>query len=1225
MVILIFSGSADEWIRAIRAGRDYLNTGKVAGPNLYFEASQDPLGRPKKKPKCYLSNSHSLVLPQLCQRSAAISATTATNPSASISTPPPTTAGSDGRPSICMQTLTHLPFRNGAISSAARCCASSRTAAASAIAAAPLDRQHQNHRLLLSESLTSVAHSPASPSPIPELLSILSSPNWQKNPALRTLIPSITPSHVSSLFAFNVDPQTALGFFNWIAQRPGFKHNVQSHSSLLAILIPNNFLGVAEKVRLSMIKCCDSVDDARFLLDFVLSMNRDSGLKFKLTVRCYNTLLMSLSRFLMIDEMKKVYIEMLDEKVSPNIYTFNTMINAYCKLGKVAEAEVYVRKIFQAGLSPDTFTYTSLILGCCRNRDVDGAYGVFVQMPQKGCRRNEVSYTNLLHGLCEAKRVDEALKLFSQMGEDNCFPTVRTYTVLIWGLCGSNRRSEAMDLFEEMPKRGCQPNLHTYTVLMDSMCKDNKVDEARRMLDGLLEKGLVPNVVTYNALMDGYCKEGRMDDALEVLALLESNSCSPNARTYNELICGYSRIKNLHKAMALLDRMIERKLSPDLMTYNSLIHGQCKLGELDTAYRLLDMMEESGLAPDQWTYGFLIDTLCKKSRVQEAHDLFESLPKKGVKANEVMYTALIDGCCKAGKLEDAKNLVNRMLEEGCLPNSCTYNALIDGLCKEGKMEEALNMVEKVTKDLKPTVHTYTIMIKQMLAEGDFDHAQKVFEQMVSSGLQPDVFTYTTFLHAYCIQGRVKEAEHVMDKMKKEGIVPDSLTYTLLIDAYGRLGLLPCAFDVLKRMFAAGCVPSHHTYSFLLKHILIEKQVKENGIAVGLGSVSNIKTTIDLDDVWNTVEFPSVLELFDKMSEHGCYPDLNTYTKLIIGFCNKGRLEIAFQVFGHMEERGITPNEKTYISLINCCCAQRLLGEAMKLMDGMIEQGLLPQLESYKLLLCGLYDEEENDKAKEAFCSLLEHGYNHDEVAWKLLVDGLLKRGFVDRCSELLGNAILLLSSQYFSMMTEPMSTVIISSDSRLLFQYGCFHVLRSSGPPFVPPTIFIKQGLASFLLFSTRNFWMILRAMQQPRRGCPQPHCQHSITVLDTCKNHPLVQYKEFLDDFESNAAATQRLPAASLTRNFWMILRAMQQPRRGCPQPHCQHSITVLDTCKNHPLVQYKEFLDDFESNAAATQRLPAASLLSHITSAADADFFKSSVRRHGQLEKVNRIEECC
>lgn len=107
-----------------------------------------------------------------------------------------------------------------------------------------------------------------------QLFSILSRPNWQKHPSLKNLVPSIAPSHISALFALNLDPQTALAFFNWIGQKHGFKHNVQSYVSMLNILVPNGYLHIAEKMRILMIKSADSSENALFVLEMLRSMNR---------------------------------------------------------------------------------------------------------------------------------------------------------------------------------------------------------------------------------------------------------------------------------------------------------------------------------------------------------------------------------------------------------------------------------------------------------------------------------------------------------------------------------------------------------------------------------------------------------------------------------------------------------------------------------------------------------------------------------------------------------------------------------------------------------------------------------------------------------------------------------------------------------------------------------------------------------------------------------------
>jgi len=281
-------------------------------------------------------------------------------------------------------THNHSTFMNGFLT-AARCTKMRNTTAI----IAPGEPLLHFHFLLLVKPFSSVASLPADhlhPDPIDlpsQLLSILSRPNWQKHPSLKNLIPSISPSHVSTLFTLDLDPQTALGFFHWISQKPGFSHNVHSHSSLLNVLVRFGHLGAAEKIRILMIRSCESPDDARFVLDALRRMNRQDGeFRFKLSLKSYNMLLMSLSKFLMVEEMKGVYFEMLEDLIPPNIYTLNTMVNGYCKLGNVVEARLYVSKIVQAGLSPDTFTYTSLILGHCRNKDVDSAYRVFKLMPQ---------------------------------------------------------------------------------------------------------------------------------------------------------------------------------------------------------------------------------------------------------------------------------------------------------------------------------------------------------------------------------------------------------------------------------------------------------------------------------------------------------------------------------------------------------------------------------------------------------------------------------------------------------------------------------------------------------------------------------------------------------------------------------------------------------------------------------------------------------------------------
>ncbi|KAL0291174.1 UNVERIFIED_CONTAM: Pentatricopeptide repeat-containing protein [Sesamum angustifolium] len=149
-----------------------------------------------------------------------------------------------------------------------------------------------------------------------------------------------------------------------------------------------------------------------------------------------------------------------------------------------------------------------------------------------------------------------------------------------------------------------------------------------------------------------------------------------------------------------------------------------------------------------------------------------------------------------------------------------------------------------------------------------------------------------------------------------------------------------------------------------------------------------------------MEHDTALKLFEKMKQHGCAPNLNTYNALITGLCRERRLEEAWRLVDHSKQCGISPSEDIYNKLVECCCNKRMYEEAVDLIDVMLKHGFLPHLECFKRLVCGLYDDGNDEKAKATFYRLLHCGYNYDEVAWKVLIDGLLQRGFVNGCSEL---------------------------------------------------------------------------------------------------------------------------------------------------------------------------------------------------------------------------------
>lgn len=297
--------------------------------------------------------------------------------------------------------------------------------------------------------------------------------------------------------------------------------------------------------------------------------------------------------------------------------------------------------------------------------------------------------------------------------------------------------------------------------------------------------------------------------------------------------------------------------------------------------------------------------------------------------------------------------------------------------------------------IQPTVCTRTILIRKMLKEGDFDEAHRCFRQILSSGQKPDAQTYNAFVEAYCSAGRLTEAEGMMVKMKEDGVPPDVFTYTFLIKAYCYLGMTCSAFDVLKRMSDAACDPSHQTFLALIKHLFEKKY------AAGKGG----ETALELRDapgtVWEMMDFDIVVQLFEKMVDHGCTPDEHSYEKLILGMCKVENVGIAQRLLDQMVKRGMPPSEMVSNALLSCFCKLQKHEEAAKVVEDMIWSGQSPELEFCKMVILRLYEGGENERARSFFQKLLRCGYYFDdEIAWKILIDGVLKQGHVDAFSEL---------------------------------------------------------------------------------------------------------------------------------------------------------------------------------------------------------------------------------
>ncbi|KAF2284811.1 hypothetical protein GH714_030727 [Hevea brasiliensis] len=154
---------------------------------------------------------------------------------------------------------------------------------------------------------------------------------------------------------------------------------------MLNRLVRDRIFAPADHVRILMIKSCRNEEELKRVIEYLNGITANGVFGF--TLYSFNTLLLQLGKFGLVTLAQNVYTQLLSSGVKPSLLTLNTMINIFCKEGKVQEA---------------------------MNRNLDKAFEVFDWMVKDGCDPNSVTYSTLINALCNEGSIGEAMNMLGR-------------------------------------------------------------------------------------------------------------------------------------------------------------------------------------------------------------------------------------------------------------------------------------------------------------------------------------------------------------------------------------------------------------------------------------------------------------------------------------------------------------------------------------------------------------------------------------------------------------------------------------------------------------------------------------------------------------------------------------------------------------------------------------------------------------------------------------------
>ncbi|GAB4849476.1 hypothetical protein Ancab_004270 [Ancistrocladus abbreviatus] len=373
-------------------------------------------------------------------------------------------------------------------------------------------------------------------------------------------------------------------------------------------------------------------------------------------------------------------------------------------------------------------------------------------------------------------------------------------------------------------------------------------------------------------------------------------------------------------------------------------HSECK-----SAFRFFNWVsrcgKSGGYSPGSGVYNEMLGILGKMKRFSELHQLLDEMSKRDGVMNERSYGIVVHRYAAAHKIEEAINMFYKRKEYGLKLDLIAFETLLMSLCRYKHVEAAEFLFHSKMKEFHYDIKTWNIILNGWCVLGSLREAKRFWNEIIRSKCRPDKFTYGIFINSLSKAGKISSAVKLFQSMWKKGCIPDVAICNCVIDGLCFKKRITEALEIFGEMNEKECEPDVATYNSLIKHLCkirrMEKVFELLGEMEKKGSCSPNDRTCGylLKSLKNPEEVPGLLE---RMERNGCKMTGDTYNLLLRLYMKWDCEEKVQSVWIEMESDGMGPDQRSYTIMIHGLYEQGRIAEALNYFKEMTGKGMLPE-------------------------------------------------------------------------------------------------------------------------------------------------------------------------------------------------------------------------------------------------------------------------------------------
>jgi pentatricopeptide repeat protein len=319
----------------------------------------------------------------------------------------------------------------------------------------------------------------------------------------------------------------------------------------------------------------------------------------------------------------------------PCSFDYNTMIRGNVSKMKLEEALLLYVEMIEEGVEPDKFTYPFVLKACSLLGACDEGIQVHGRVFKMGFEGDVFVQNSLINMYGKCGAINCARDVFDKMDEKS----VASWSAIIGAYVCVEMWNECLMLLGEMSSEGrCRVEESTLVNVL-SACTHLGSPNLGKCIHGILLRNISElNVVVETSLIDMYVKCGCLEKGLRVF----ENMSEKNIFSYTVMISGLAIHGHGKEALKVFTQMVEEGFEPDHVVFVGVLSACSHAGLVDEGLQCFKTMQfEQKINPTVQHYGCMVDLLGRIGMLKEAYELIKSM---SIKPNDVIWRSLLSAC-----------------------------------------------------------------------------------------------------------------------------------------------------------------------------------------------------------------------------------------------------------------------------------------------------------------------------------------------------------------------------------------------------------------------------------------------------------------------------------------------------------------------------------------------------------------------------------------------------